>query len=261
MPTLAHVPVNLIDDPATPSRYAMDDVALAELQQNLADQGQIQPVTLKVQGDRYEIECGHRRTICARRLGWQTIMALVYQPGEIHEGGAMFGENRFREDLSAAEEALMFSEAQERLKLDEAGLMARFHVSRDYLGDRLRLLRDDQQVFEAVLQRAINFSQARELNKCDDEAHRRYLLSIVLANGASARTIADYVRQWRINLLPAPAPASTEPLPPVQGQAEPYHDCCVLCGGDRDTYNLLTIRIHRWEWEMIQQKIREAANA
>lgn len=256
MPELKQIALADIDEPPIAARAAMDEGKLGELMQSMGAIGLLSPIGIKVNGSRYEIEYGHRRFVSATRLGWRQINALVFAAGEIAEGAAMLAENNMREDLSAAEEALLFAESQERYKLDEEGLCKRFNVSPDYLGDRLRLLRQDELVFKALLARDINFSVARELNKCEDEAHRRYLLDIVLRSGCSARVVADYVRQWRVALPqdkptnnPPPAPADAPPV-------EPYRPECAICGGHRDPYNLVTILIHKWEWEMIQKQLK-----
>ena len=255
MPELKRIALPDIDEPPTPARVAMDDLKMSELMKSMSEIGLLNPITLKRLDLRYEIECGHRRFIAAKNLGWKEITALVYEPAELVEGASMLAENVFREDLSAAEEAVLFAEAQEKYQLDEAGLCARFHVTPDYLGDRMRLLRQDQEVFGALMRREINFSVARELNKCEDQAHRRYLLDIAQRTGYAARVIADMIRQFRQQQSPtqstpvAPEPAASTPV------ADPYRVECVLCGGHKDPYNLITIQIHKWEWELILKQL------
>jgi len=257
MPELVQVALADIDEPLLPIRVAMDDLKLAELQQSMAEIGLIQPVTVIKDDLRFSLGPGHRRFVAAKNLGWKTITALVYEPAEYNEHAAMLAENRHREDLSAAEEAIWFSEVIEKCKLDEEGACKHFNVTPDYLGDRLRLLRQDEEVFKALLARQINFTVARELNKCEDTAHRRYLLDIAVRSGYSARVIADMVRQWRAHqpvqppTQPAPAPAAPAPV------AEPYRVECALCGGGKDPWNLIDVKMHRWEWDLILKRLKE----
>ena len=259
MPTFERVPIGQILEPETPSRASMDDRALDELQASMARDGLINPITLKPNGELWEIECGHRRFICAKRLGWTHINALKYQPGEICEGAAKHAENRFREELNAAEEAIWFAQERDKYNLDEAGMCDRFHVSADYLADRLRLLRGDEVVFRALLAKQINFSVARELNKCPDEAHRRYLLDVAIQAEYGAARIADFVRQWKAQNVPSPTGAgggvASEAPPPVQ--VAPV--CCHFCGGSRDPYNLVSILVHKWELEKIEEVLSQLA--
>jgi len=255
MPEYRRIALADIDEPQTPARIAMDDVKLDELTANIAANGLLQPIGVKQADLRYEIEYGHRRFICVTRLGWKEVPALVYAPGELKEGAAMLAENIYREELSAAEEALLFADAQERYKLDEAGLMARFHISADYLGDRMRLLRGDQKIFEALANRFIGFSVARELNKCTDEPHRRYLLDLAVRGGCTAVVAASWVRQWKQELHSQ----STNPVPPTPAAelppSDPYRLECVICGGFRDPYNLVNVHIHKHELDQIKRAL------
>ncbi len=258
MPELRTIALADIDEPPLAARVEMDEGKLTDLMQSMTSIGLMQPIGVKSADARFEIEFGHRRFVAATRLGWHHITALVFKPGEIIEGAAMLAENIHREELSAAEEAILFAQSQEKLKLDEAGLCARFHVSPDYLADRLRLLRMGGRVFDSLLARRINFSVARELNKCEDEAHRNYLLDIAERSGTSARVVADYVRQWRVSASPNPVQTPAPPPDTVPVQAEVYVHACALCGGGKDPWNLVTVTMHKWEWEMIQRQVNKS---
>lgn len=260
MAELRHIPLDDIDEPSLPARAAMDEGKLAELGSSMAQIGLLQPIIVfPVDTGRFEIEAGHRRYMCARHLGWKDIPALVFKPDELAQGAAMLAENVNREDLNAAEEALLFAQSAEKYALHEAGLVERFKKSADYIADRLRLLRDDPEVFNACLRREINFSVARELNKCDDEQQRRYFLHQAIAAGSSARVIAKWVsdfralRQTPLSQTEAPAPAAQQPEVTVPAVA------CFLCGGHLDPYNLVAVYIHKHELEKIRKEMEQLA--
>lgn len=261
MPETRLILLSEIDAPPTPARVAMDDQKLAELRESMRTTGLIQPIAVVAEDGRYTLHCGHRRLICAQDLEWESIRAEVYHPSETAALAAMLHENIFREDLSAAEEALLFAQAAEEQHLDEAGLCALFHVNADYLGDRMRLLRDDEKVFQALLARQINFSVARELNKCPDQEHRRYLLDIAVRTGYAARVIAGMVRQWRMNtqpapVIPSPAPADASPEPAAE-----YRQECCICGGYKDPWAMVNVMIHKHELDAILAGLKEHATA
>ena len=261
MPETKHIALTEIDPPDIAMRVAMDETMLRELRENMADLGMIHPLCVVERDGRYVIEDGHRRFTCASDLGWPTIRCEVYHPAELANGAVMVAANRHREDPSAAEEALLFQEHRERYHLNEQELCERFHVSPDYLGDRLRLFTGDQRVFDALLTRRINFSVARELNKCPDEEHRRYLLDVATSTGYSARVIADFVRQWRENATPQP-PVPAKPSLTSQPEPAPeYKQECVICGGWRDPWEMVAVMIHKRELEAILQSLKDAAQA
>jgi ParB/RepB/Spo0J family partition protein len=259
MPETRQIELSMIDPPDIAARASMDDKKLAELAESMATTGQIQPLAVWERDGRYVIEDGHRRFTAACGLGWVTIRCEVWESATLAKGAVMVAANRFREDVTAAEEALLFAEHQERDSLDEEGLCKRFNVSTDYLGDRFRLLRGDKKVFEAVLGRRIKFAVARELNKCEDEAHRRYLLDLAINCGYPGRVVADMVRQWRKERAPTPALDNSAETPQPPAPAPPYKVECVICGGHRDPWNLVSVMIHQAELDAIMKSLERAA--
>lgn len=261
MPELRRVPLHEIDQPQLPMRSQMDDAKLHELAQSMAAQGLLQPIGIFPSDGRYEIEFGHRRFLAAQQLGWPDIPALVFSPGELQNGAAMVAENTLREDVNAAEEALFYAQLLERYGWDESTLCDRVKRSPDYIGDRLRLLHQDESIFNAVLQERVNFSVGRELNKCGNEEMRRYFLDQAIRSGTAARVVAQWIRDWQAQQQPqqaAPvAPDVVTPPPPV----DPFKPACALCGGDKDPYNLVNIYVHRWELAEIKKVLQREVEA
>jgi ParB family chromosome partitioning protein len=253
LPELKRIPLSEIDEPELPIREAMDEKALADLAHSMATTGLLQPILIKAKGDRYEIECGHRRFMAAMSLHWSDIPSIVHQPGEIVEGAAMLAENLYREDITAAEEAFYIVQLQEKFGFNESQLCAALKHSPDWIADRLRLLGGDADVLNAVRARKINFSVARELNKCPDADMRRYFLDAAIRSESGARVVAGWVAEHR-NRPPADAVQPSEHLPSAPPESAPAATFeCELCGGDRDPYNLVHIRLHKWEWERIRK--------
>lgn len=261
MPEFRRVPLHEIDQPQLPMRSQMDDAKLHELAQDMRSQGLLQPIGIFPHDGRYEIEFGHRRFLAAEKLGWADIPALVFSRDELQNGAAMVAENTLREDVNAAEEAVFYAQLIERHGWDEPTLCAKVKKSPDYIGDRFRLLRNDPEVFNAVLADRINFSVARELNKCPVEDMRRYYLDQAIRSGTSARVvrqwIADYLGSQQPQVAASGDPETPTPAPPV----EPYQMACELCGGAKDPYNLVNIYVHRWELEEIKKVLRREVTA
>lgn len=253
MPELRRVPLADIDEPELPVREAMDEGLLADLAEDMRNQGLLQPIGLKIRGDRFEIEFGHRRFMAATMNAWTEILALIFQPGEITEDAAKLGENLFREDMTAAEEAFFIVQLMEKRGYDEEHLCKALRKSPDWIADRLRLLQGDEEVLNALRRRDINFSVARELNKCAKQDTRRYFLHQAIAAQCGARVVGKWVADDKAQ-PDSPAMPATEPAAPAEYTAAPVakYDC-ELCGGDKDPFNLIHVRMHKWEWEKIQQ--------
>lgn len=253
MPELKQIALADIDEPEYAVRLEMDEEKMGELCADMTRNGLLQPVGLKRKGERWEVEYGHRRLIAAGRLNWQTIPALCYEPGELNEGAALIAENFCREDVTAAEEALFIVRLQEKHGMDEAALCKAFGRSADWIGDRLKLLRGDEQIFRELAARHIGFAIARELNKCPDEQMRRFYLHEAARTGATARTVTQWVENYKATLAPSQPveqSAGTSPAPTEQPIA-PYRLECALCGGYKDPYNLVNVALHKSEWDDI----------
>lgn len=283
MPELRELFTAEIDEPPLPIRMAMDEAKLAELSESMATTGLLQPIAvvqrvtyydanendydskpaniITEEAVRYEIIAGHRRFIAASRLGWAKIRCVVYQPGDINTRAAMLAENIHREDLSAAEEAVWFAQLLETDAPSEAELCTVVHKSPDYVGDRLRLLRGDPEVFHAVRERTIKFSVARELNKCKSDDLRRVYLDSAIRGGTNARTVAQWVAN--ANATPAPSPPNGADASPPQEQTAPapFTPTCFFCGGSHDPHNMESVYVHRWERAEIERVIATAKEA
>lgn len=259
MPILARIPMAVIDEPQLPIREAMDEEKLRELAESIRVDGLLQPVGLKRMGERYEIIFGHRRFMAHQLIHAVDIESKVFEPGEVTDGSAMLAENLYREDLSDAETAQWLVDLRDRHGFDEAALCKAVKKSPDWIADRIRLFDGDEDVFKALSGRKINFSVARELNKCKDDSMRNYFLQQAIMSTPPARVVAQWVSSHVLSTLPA-GEQNGAPLPPVQhDQIAPQQNCCATCGGNKDPYNLIFVQIHKHCWEQIEKAIAASA--
>lgn len=93
---------------------------LQELTDSVKSQGVIQAITVRRVGDRYEIVAGRRRFEAASQAGLETVPAVVKDLDDLEAINLSFQENLARQNLSIAEQALVF----ERLE-NELGSMPR----------------------------------------------------------------------------------------------------------------------------------------
>lgn len=257
-PKLRLIPIANIDEPALPAREAMSERGMAELVDSMQEIGLLSPLIVFEKGGRVEVVAGHRRLLAARELGWAGVPCIVHPSSFAAKDAAMLHENVVRENLNAAEEAVFIAQVMERSNLDEEGICRLMHKSPDYIADRLRLLRNDIEVFQALRRGDINLAVARELNKFSDEQMRRYYLDAAVRSGCSSRVVTQWLAEFRSQ---SSAPAALEgeaPAPVEQEPALAHIDQCFLCGGAKDPYNLVTVRIHRWELEELQKHLAAA---
>jgi ParB family chromosome partitioning protein len=217
------VPLGLIIPPELPARSQMDEHKLDELAGNIARNGVIQRLILVRVGDQFEVVAGHRRFLASTRAGLVVVPCDVYPTKESALEAVKHAENRFREDMSAAEEAIYFHELLER---DHAGdieaLAAALGEKVSYVDGRLQLVLGAKDVFDALMARQITIGVANELNKIPAEDYRSYYLKHAIKGGSTVAVVSGWVQEWKsmyadrgdVPAVPA-APASVHVSQPL----------------------------------------------
>lgn len=278
---LMDIPLTQILEPELPARATMSDARMNEMCDSMKAIGLVEPIAVEQHDLMYEIISGHRRFLAARMLKWETIRAVVYPEGTPNVLAMRLHENIIREDLNPAEEALYMAQAREKYELDEEGLCRFFHCSANYLAGRFALLRGDPEIFKALQAGEIRVGAAGELNRITDPQMRAYYLDICRRGDHPQRVVHQWVQDWLLQQRPplpgvstailggraagaqdgsaadadgsASVPPGFVPPPPAPAIA------CQLCGGSKDPYNLVTVMMHKWEWDELQRQVEKAA--
>lgn len=240
------IPIGLIDEPVLPSRSQMSDEKLDELAESIKTDGLINPIVVVPRGERYETVAGHRRRIAAGRAGLAFVPCRVYPDRGAALEAIKHAENRFREELSPAEEAIWFAELLER---DHGGdvdrLAAWLNEKRGYVENRLLLLSGDEQVFKALEQRKIPIGVAQQLNLCTDPLHRRMLLDMAVRGGATVALVTGWIQEWKTIHAPANARANDQAQPSIAPlpSVDPFFKC-PCCGESDHTEAMRPVMVH-----------------
>jgi ParB/RepB/Spo0J family partition protein len=242
------VPVGVIDEPRLASRAIMDETGLDELSANVARNGIISPLSVGRVGDRFEVVAGHRRLLASRRAGLVAVPCIVYASIDAAMEAIKFAENRYREDLNPADEAIWFSELLERdCGGDVDRLCEQLGVKRSYAEQRLLLFQGDRRVFEALQRSEIGIGIAHELNKCTEEPHRRMLLHQAIVGGATRAVVTGWINEWQ--RMQRYATGASSPAPdqaPAVAAADLDFFQCYVCRGRADIHAMRPINVHSY---------------
>jgi ParB family chromosome partitioning protein len=258
MPESRTIPIALIDEPVPAVRYEMDEEKMQELMASIRTVGLINPLCVEENGPRFRVRAGHRRLLAMRGLGTVEAPCRVYKPGEASDLQIKLHENAYREDVSPAEEGWTYAELASQEGMTEEALARMCGQSIGYIYSRLELVKGDNEVVMAVHRREINLAVSRELAKCGDEPHRRYLLNLARDQGATARVVMSWVMQWKASqgLLPPAPPASDQPAFVATVQNTPIE--CALCGQGSRPWDLESVFICRNELRAIKSSLAAA---
>lgn len=242
------IPLAAIDEPPNPSRTTMDEQKLDELAENIRARGVKQHLIVLLVEGRYEIIAGHRRYHAAKRAGLVAVPCDVYVSRDDANEADQYAENRFREELSAADEAIWFGEQLERkFGGDVDRLCAHLHEKRDYVEGRLLLFQGDRRVFEALAAGQVNIGVAQQLNRCGDELHRGMLLHQAIHGGATVAIVSGWIAEWKRVHQPA-TEGSTGQAPPAAHAPTPEMNfyTCALCGKTDNVHTMQAVNMHAY---------------
>lgn len=160
---IERIPIDRIRaNPYQPRQY-FDKPGLEALAQSIVKYGILQPLSVRQQGEWYELIAGERRLRAASLAGLKTVPCLVYQV--TGEAGAELAivENLLREDLSIFETARAMDRLGQEFGLTQEQIASRLSVSQSYVANKLRLLRIPETLQEKILAADLTERHARAL--------------------------------------------------------------------------------------------------
>ena len=256
MPERRDINLDLLLEPPIPVRMTMDDEKLHELAEDIRLHGVLQNLVVVMSNGKFEVVAGHRRQLAARLAGLLKVPCLVFDELGDAKYAIMLAENGYREEVTAAEEGVLFLELAEKNGWSEPDLCRHFHRSADYINDRVKLVRSFPEVMKHVAAREMNWSQAKAIMRCRNRQWLPYLIEQAVTHGATARSLQQYVDQFRANELAArnlPAPHTPETAPVyIEGDKQR----CVWCNRDDDNANMTQIPVHSYHVKDLTQFLR-----
>src|SRR4029079_11659279 len=135
-----------------------------------------------------------RRWRAARRVGLQTIPALVRETDDSTALEEALVENLQREALNPLEEAAAYQQLIEDFNLTHDQVAARVGESRASISNMLRLLQLPPAIQKSVRDRQLTMGHARALLGSPDRGFQEALAKRIVAEGLSVRAVEDAVR-------------------------------------------------------------------
>lgn len=177
---------SIVPSPFQPRR-AFDPGKIEEMAASMRDQGVIQPLLVRRQGDGYELIAGERRLRAAVKAGLRKVPVVVKEASDVEALQLALIENLQREDLNPTEEASAYRQLQREFGLSQEEIAARVGKSRPAVANAMRLLLLPQALQEEVAQGKLPAGQARALLGLQEEAAIVAAAREVMAKGLSAR--------------------------------------------------------------------------
>ena len=110
------IPIDAIDDFPEHPFQVRDDEEMAQLVRSIDNNGVLNPIIVRQNGERYELIAGHRRRHACRTLGIKTIPAIVRELSREEAVVEMVDSNLQREHILPSEKAYAYKMKMDAMK-------------------------------------------------------------------------------------------------------------------------------------------------
>jgi ParB family chromosome partitioning protein len=183
----------IVPSPLQPRR-AFDEAKIDELASSIRNQGIIQPLVVRPNGEQFELIAGERRWRAAIKAGLSRVPVVVRNATDHEVLQLALVENLQREDLNSIEEANGYRRLQEEFHWSQEEMAAKVGKSRPAIANAMRLLTLPAVVQQEVALGNLPAGQARALLGLHTEPLIVSACREVIGKGLSTRETEKMVR-------------------------------------------------------------------
>jgi len=192
---LEDLPISLIRPNPQQPREHFDEESLAALAESIREVGVLQPVLVRAAGDGYELIAGERRWRAARRVGLQTIPAIVRVADDAAMLQQAIVENVQREQLNPLEEAAAYQQLIEDFSFTHDEVATRVGKSRATITNTLRLLQLPPTIQRYLKEGTLRMGHARAILGTPDRAFQEQVARRAVGDDLSVREVEGLIRR------------------------------------------------------------------
>lgn len=180
-PQITRIEVSkIVPNPNQPRKTFSED-SIIKLADSIRQHGIIQPLTVREEGEYYELVAGERRLRAARELGISHVPCIILNINEAKSAEISIIENLLREDLNIFEQAEAIEALIDTYGLTQEQIATRLSNSQSFVANKLRLLRLSKEERDLILQYSLTERHARALLRINDTILRGKLLGIIIS--------------------------------------------------------------------------------
>jgi ParB family chromosome partitioning protein len=214
MRAVSYVPVeDIVPGPMQPRQHFSPE-GLRELRDSIAEHGVIQPLTVRVKGEHFELIAGERRLRAAKMAGLFEVPCIIMDVDLESSGIIALIENIQRRDLDFVEEAEGIYQLIRLFGMSQEEAARRLGKSQSAVANKLRILRLPSDVLERLRSAGLSERHARALLRLDTAEQQRTAVDFMAEQRLTVAAAEEYIE--RISR----APAIVEELP-EEPQAKP----------------------------------------
>lgn len=203
---ISDIPIIKIRPNKAQPRKVFNEEDLNALSQSIAENGILQPLTVrKVSTTEYELIAGERRLRASVMAGLRKVPCIVIKCSEKESAVYALLENLQRSDLGMFEEARGVSRLIRRYGLTQQEAAVKLGKTQSTIANKLRLLRLTYEEQEWIENAGLSERHARALLKLGDEGARREALSKIISENLNVQQSENL-----INLMLSSSPKNNK---------------------------------------------------
>lgn len=219
------IPIESIVVDSKQPRKKFDEEKIRELADSIKQHGLLQSILVrKIKTDKFQLIVGERRLRACKLLGMKTIKADVKELADAQAFEIQLVENLQREDLDPLEEAEGFQKMIAEFKYTQDAVAEKVSKSREYVTNKLRLLKLPDETKQNLREGKITEGHARSLLPLPQTEHIKVLKEIT-DRKLSVRRTEELVQQ--INETSVPRETLQQDKPALIVVPKKIHDIVV----------------------------------
>lgn len=178
-------------------RKSFDECKLDELSESIKENGIIQPIVVRQDGDMYEIIAGERRYRASVKAGLSFVPAILREEVEDKRLEMAIIENVQRENLNPVEEGEAYKLLIEKYHYTQEVLAKQLGKSRTAITNTMRLLKLPDFIKTTLLENKISSGHARAMLAIPSEEMQVKLAKKIIEDGLSVREVEEIVKNGK----------------------------------------------------------------
>lgn len=183
-------------------RTEFDTSDIRTLAESIAQNGILQPISVRKKGEKYEIIAGERRLRAAKMCGLRFVPCIVHDISDRNSAILALVENIQRQDLSFFDEAVAIEKLISYYGMTQEDAAAKLGKAQSTIANKLRLLRLTKEERELIVQFNLTERHARTLLRLGSPQERINILEKVVKNNLNVerteRLVDEYIGNEKI---------------------------------------------------------------
>lgn len=188
------LPCSIIKANPNQPRKSFDKTDIDLLSYSIRNNGIIQPLIVRYSDKKeYELICGERRLIAAKKMGLSTVPCIIMKVNECESLLYSLTENIQRKNLNFFEEADAYKCLIDVFDLSQEEISRRTGKSQSSISNKIRLLKLSPEIREIIVENSLTERHGRALLRIEDEQLQFTALSYIVKRHLNVNETENYI--------------------------------------------------------------------